>query len=301
MSRSFKLNFIVHSPTPEYVSHIGGIAVAHSLAHELSMQGENVYLYANSTNPTYDRVTCIPWGTDLDYDPQNTVVIIIAGSGEHTFEHHIPHNLQNGPNVVRWLVHNQEKLYPTDNKLYMHTRLWDTLEGQTVDGDLCIFDLDLDLFRNRNQPRQGSCYLVKGNLDDEPHRATHRQEDYNIESVLYNIPNLQRREYLADLFNRMEYFITYTPITLTSVLAALCGCKSIIVPKSTFNPARWREVPLNKYGIAMGLDDLPRAIATMDQVEPNINNFKNNTMPLQLSKFIDDCYEWLIQKYNIKF
>jgi hypothetical protein len=299
---NFNINFIVHSPSPEYISHIGGIAVAHSLAHELSLLGENVYIYANSTDPKYDKVNCIPWGTDIKFDPENTIIIIVAGSGEHTFEHLIPDSLKNAPNIVRWLVHNQQKLYPKENKLYMHTRLWDTLDTQNIDGDLCIFDIDLELFRDYGWKREGSCYLIKGNLDIEPERAIHKPEDYCIDLSLYNIPNLEKRKYLAQLFNQKEYFITYTPITLTSLLAAMCGCKSIIVPKSNYNKERWFNGAFgNPYGIAFGLDDLPRAISTMDKVIPNVKNYINNIKPSQLNTFISDCYKWVTEKYNINF
>jgi hypothetical protein len=298
---NFNINFIIHSPSPEYVSHIGGIAVAHTLAHHLSLLGENTYIYANSTDPSYDKVICIPWGTDFEFDQENTIVIIIAGSGEHTFEHLIPENLKNASNIVRWLVHNQQKLYSKENKLYMHTRLWDVLDSQTIDGDLCVMDIDLDLFKDYGKKREGTCYLIKGNLDTEPERAIHNSEDYCIDSFLYNIPNLEKRKYLAEVFNQKEYFITYTPITFTSILAVLCGCKSIIIPKSDYNKERWMNNYLSNNGIALGLEDLPRAINTMDKVRPNIEKFKNDIMPSQINKFVDDCYNWIIKKYNVKF
>ena len=39
----------------------------------------------------------------------------------------------------------------------------------------------------------------------------------------------------------------------------------------------------------------------MDKVIPNVMDFKNNIMPSQLNTFIEDCYDWLTEKYNIKF
>ena len=84
MKKNFNINFIVHSPTPEYTSHIGGVAVAHTLANELHLAGENVYLYANITDPKY-QVPCIPWGTNLEFDLENTVLIVIAGDGDQLF------------------------------------------------------------------------------------------------------------------------------------------------------------------------------------------------------------------------
>jgi hypothetical protein len=299
--KNFNINFIIHSPFPDYASHIGGIAVAHTLANELMLLGENVYLYANTTDPRYN-VPCIPWGTHIELDPRNTVVIIIAGDGEQLFEHYIPENLLQ-TNVVRWLVHQQKRLYDTSEKLYMHNPYWNIIEGQKVDGNLCVFEIEDDLFKNRGLERKGTCYLIKGNLDTEPERVIHKPEDYCIDDVLYSIPNLEKRNFLANLFNTKEYFITYTPMTFTSTLAAMCGCKSIIIPKKE-DPSKevWLKGSWStKYGIAYGIDDLDRAINTMDKVIPNVVDFKNNIMPSQLNTFIEDCYDWLTEKYNIKF
>jgi hypothetical protein len=297
---NFDINFIIHSPFPEYASHIGGVAVAHTLANELTQMGENVYIYANSTDPKYDKVNCIPWGTSIDFDHENTIIIIIAGDGEHTFEHFIPDNLKNASNIVRWLVHNQQKLYPEENKLYMHSPYWNIINGQRIDGHLSVFEIENDIFKDKGLKREGTCYLIKGGLDTEPERAIHKPEDYCIDDVLYNIPNLERRKFMADLFNQKEYFISYAGITFTSVLATMCGCKSIVIPNSSFNKERWMDkFWYNKYGIAFGINDLDRAISTMDKVIPNIENYKNEVMPSQLNNFIIDCYKWLTKKYNL--
>jgi hypothetical protein len=299
--RNFNINFIIHSPFPDYASHIGGIAVAHTLANELQLLGENVYLYANTTDPRYN-VPCIPWGTHIELDPRNTVVIIVAGAGEHLFEHHIPENLLQA-NVIRWLVHQQQKLYNEHEKLYMHNPYWNVIEGQRVDGNLCVYEIEDEIFKNKGMERSGTCYLIKGNLDTEPERAIHLDDDYCIDDILYSIPNLEKRNFLANLFNTKEYFITYTPMTFTSTLAAMCGCKTIIIPKKDdLDRESWLSGSwCNEYGIAYGLDDLDRAINTMDKVMPNVNKFKNELMPAQLNKFIDDCYKWLTEKYNINF
>lgn len=299
MKHNFNLNFIVHSPFPDYVSHIGGVAVAHTLGNQLQLMGETVYMYANNTDPRYN-LTCIPHGTEIDFDERNTILIIVAGAGEHLFENTIPKSLLKA-NIVRWLVHDQQRLYEHSEKLYLHNPCWKILEGQRVDGHLCIFEIEDDIFKDNGLARSGGCYLIKGHLDTEPERAIHSPDDFCIDNVLYSIPNLERRKFLADLFNSKEYFITYTQITFTSVLAAMCGCKSIIVPKSSeFNKEKWLNSSWStKYGIAYGLDDLPRAIDTMPEVMPNIQNFKHKTMPQQLDKFINNCYEWLTEKYNI--
>ena len=306
MNKEFNINFIIISPFPDYVSHIGGATVPNTLANQLALLGENVYLYANSTNPKYD-VICIPWGTDIDFDHRHTIIISIAGAGEHTFENNIPDYLKNAPNVVRWLVNHQVKLYPEGNKFYTYHKYWDVLENQKIDGELSVIEIDHELFKNKNLPRNGRCYLMKGelNINTEKERIIHQPGDICIDSILYSISDSEKMKFYSDLFNQTEYFISYTPFTFTSVLAAMCGCKSIIIPKSEyngkeFNKEKWlNEIWCAKYGMAVGVDDIPRAINTMDQVLPNIEYYENVTQPNQLKQFIEDCYEWLKIKYSI--
>ena len=306
MNKEFDINFIIFSPFPDYVSYVGGAIVPHILANQLSLAGENVYLYSNSTNPKYN-VTCIPWGTDIEFDPQNTIVIFMAGDGEHTFERSIPECLKNAPNVVRWLVNNQLKMYPEDNKLYTYHKYWITLDNQKIDGELSVIESNHHLFYNRGLKRKGTCYLIKGNLDinKEPKRISHKPEDLCIDSILYNIPDSEKMKFYSELFNQMEYFISYTPFTHTSVLAAMCGCKSIVIPKDEYNGAKFdkekwlNEIWCAKYGIAVGLDDLPRAVSTMEQVMPNIKHYEEVTQPTQIKNFIEDCYIWLKEKYSL--
>lgn len=298
-NKKFDINFIVVSPFPDYVSYIGGATVPHTLANELTKLGENVYLYANDTNPKYN-VTCIPWGTNLDYDPANTIVIVLGGAGDHINREQLPDNLKNAPNIVRWVVQHQERSYDPGDKVYVFHKYWDMFEAQRIDGEMSVIEVDLELFKDRGEKREGTCYFIKGHLDEEVERAIHTEKDYCIDSVFYNIHNDRKMEFLADLFNKKEYFITYTPMTFTSVLAAMCGCKSIVIPKSKYNKEKWMNgIWCSKYGIAYGMDDLPRAVATMDQVIPNIKHYLEVTQPTQLKQFIQDCYNWLEEKYNI--
>jgi hypothetical protein len=303
-SEQYKINYIIYSPFPEYVSYIGGATVPHTLAKLLTKEGENVYLYANSTKKDYN-VTCIPWGTSLEFDAENTIVIFIAGAGEHTWDFNIPDVLKNAPNIVRWLVNDQVKLYPVEDKFYTFHKYWDVLEEQRIDGELSVIEVDHSLFYNYNKKRQGSCYLIKGNLDTEEERAVHNLSDFCIDSVFYNIPDDQKMQFLAKLFNEKEYFISYTPFTFMSVLAAMCGCKSIIIPKQQyggkpFDKEKWKnEIWCAKTGLGIGFEELPDVIETLQNVIPSVKHYEEVTQTNQIRTFITDSYEWLTVKYNL--
>ncbi len=121
----FKINFVTFSPAPTYIDYIGGIMVCHNLAHSLSLLGENSYIYANGTKPT-SNAQIIPWGTKLEYDKENTILIIPAGAGEHTFENYITEDIKNIPNRIRWLINNQLKTYPKEDKIYQNSTFFKT-------------------------------------------------------------------------------------------------------------------------------------------------------------------------------
>ena len=295
---NFFVNFIIVSPQPAYIGYIGGVTVAHTLANEISKMGENVYIYANSTKEEYGT-TCIPWGTEIDFDPSNTVVVLIAGAGEHTFLHNIPDSLTKAPNIVRWLVNHQVKGYSQENKFYKFHDFWDVLEEQKVDGNLSVIEIDQELFKPSDRPRKGTCYYVKGNLDEEAYRAVHKPEDHCIDSVLYGLPEQDRMKYLAEIFSTSELFIVYSHLTTTAVLAALCGCPTLIVPKKGVDKDKWlNEIWCTKYGLALGVDDMPRALETLPLVPGMVKDYIDNRQPQEVRAFIQDCYTWLYEKYT---
>jgi hypothetical protein len=303
ISNRIKINFVIFSPFEVYVEHIGGATVPHTLANVLSSLGENVYLYANSTNPKYNKVTCIPYGTEIDFDDSNTIVIFVSGAGEHTYSHKIPNCLKRASNIVRWLVNNQDRNYNPNDKLYVYHKYWDVFDNQRVDGVLSVIEHDHNLFRDRGLHRSGTCYLIKGNLDTELDRIIHSDEDLCIDTVLYQ--QTDKMKFLADLFNKKELFISYTPFSYMSVLAASCGCKSLVIPKKYYNgimfdKQKWySDIWCTKYGIACGVEDLLKKSEELDQVVPYIKYYEEFIQHNQVKQFINDCYNWVYEKYKL--
>ena len=302
-NKNFNINFIVFSQFPEYMDHIGSSAVSHILAKNLALRGENTYIYANST--INESVTCIPWNSTVEYDNENTIVIIPAGAGEHTFKDDIPNFISSADNITRHLVNKQVLYYPKSNKLYPIANYFNVLPNQNIDGYLTIFDVDFNLFKNHNLPRSGRCFLIKGNeyIDGRP--IHHTSKDTNIDDYWKYGPD--KMKYLAEVFNRHEIFFSYNTQTFISILAALCGCISVVIPHPTGGGAHPPELatkenflktPIFKSGIAYGFNDIQQSIDTLPNVKNNLENcLKNNTQ--QLQQFIENSYTWLQEKYKI--
>ena len=295
---NFNINFIIYSQFPQYMDYIGAPIACHTLAHNLKLLGENSYIYSNSTHPKF-TTTCIPWGTSLSYDKENTIIIFPAGAGEHTFEHLIPDDLKNIPNVVRLMINKQVKLYPSTDKIYPFFPYFDLLPDNKADGYLPAVYYDLDVFYNKNLPRKGNCYLIKGGHDDEGNitKKIHSDEDLCIDN--YWAYQGDRMELLANIFNEKETFISYNSQTSISLLAALCGCKSIVIPSPQISKNKWIEqFDYSKYGIAFGVDDIKRSNETSHLVRPWVIECQQNYIE-KTKSFVNDCYIWLQNKYNL--
>jgi hypothetical protein len=294
VENNFKINFVIFSQFPQYVDYIGSSTVSHTLANELALLGENSFIYSNST--PHKQVSCIPWGSEIDYDNENTIFILPAGAGEHTFTKDIPNFINKSENIVRHLVNYQVKRYPEEDKLYQLSKYFNTLDEQRVDGYMPILNIDFNLFKNHNLPRSGRCYLIKGEEYIKGQPIYHINSDTNLDN--YWVYDEHKMQYLAEMFNKHEIFFTYNTQTFISVLAALCGCISIILPHPNTSKEKIMEFPQNKYGISYGFNDIQHSIDTLPLVKENIESCLLDNKK-HLKQFTIDCYDWLKNKYGL--
>lgn len=292
--KDFNINFIIFSPTPEYIDYIGGVMVCHSLANFLSILGENSYIYSNETKSTYNT-QIIPWGTNLEFDKENTVLILPAGAGEHTFESNISQNLKNIPNKIRWLINDQVKSYPIEDQLYKYCDYFKSFDTNPILSNLSSIDVEYDVFYNKNLKRSGNCFYTKGQVVKNKY---HNDLDICLDNI-YQIPQEKRNQYLANIFNKTEYFICYSHRSFTAVLAALCGCIVIVIPYDDTPYEYWKKnFPTMKYGISYGMSNIEHAKSTIHLVKKNLQQFESNCLN-SIKTMKDNSYKWLQQKYNI--
>ncbi len=262
--------------TPSFDITLGGVIALHRLCHLLRGRGEDAYLWPG-TKPVYDANHPLrSFYRFVRYFFQN-----IFGDGFKTFsEFDTPiakySDLENAvvvygegvlgnpllsKKIVRWFLHKPgfhtgKIAYGIDELYFYYQKVFDDSNiNSSSDNSLTVVMLLDKIYKQRNYgERKGRCYAVrKGRL---------RSDIPNLENEVV-IDELSHAQ-VAKIFNEVEYFISYDTETLYSVYAAMCGCKSIVVPEHGVTKEQWRPEERYRYGIAYGFDDIEYAIETKE-------------------------------------
>jgi hypothetical protein len=265
----------------------GGLVVQYEFCRVLEKLGINVKISA--PEKIQNSIFCKYYNNDFDLN--NTVVIY----GET-----IEGNPLKAPYVVRWILaplgiicnpnnktwgsNDLVYYFNSDNKFYNN----DTLFG-TVYKSLTTIYIN-PLINNCNDPlRKGYCH-------------TFRKTQFHKKLKYAHHPNSQeiKREHKViqciNIFNKRKFFISYDPLTFLNIIAAMCGCISVVIKIDGLTEIEWLKTTtaypylkannLNKiYGIAYGLSEVEWA---------------KNTLPLVKQQWIDIC-EFMKQNTVIPF
>lgn len=129
--------------------------------------------------------------------------------------------------VVRWFLNKPGAITgriqygPGERYFYFRDVFNDPALNPHRDGRMALFTVLDHIYRQRNfGPREGTCYILRkgANRVPEPGRLDGEVVD-----------GLGHRE-MAALFNRREYCVSYDTNTMLTSYAALCGCKTVVVP-----------------------------------------------------------------------
>jgi hypothetical protein len=148
----------------------------------------------------------------------------------------------------------------------------------------------LDQLKDFGLDREGYCHIYRP--DKSPN-------DYEI-GIKYNSEDLIHGffrngwDWLINKFNTKEYFLTYDDATYFSIISTLCGCKSVILYENK-NPNFKSEVPLFKYGVAYGFEDLENSIKTRPLVNGHLKDMEKYS-----EKTVDDFISYWKEIINNK-
>lgn len=276
-----KLTFIVDNLSSFFFPKSGGSMVSHKLAYELARRGNYVYVF-NEPKYYHENIRVIPtqahsdnegWSSNyvwegISYNPERTVSIYTQVTWG---------NPLNTTNNVRWILHDcSEEHWKTfgenDHICNFGTFKVPDNVNQSV---LTTFDYRLDEFKNNNNPnRKGFAHLIHKNTPDWG-------LDFIEKFGSKEIPQFNGRkefEGLNDEFNKYEYLLTFDDKSYYTTIAALCGCKVIILnPDKNKTPHQYRmENPIQMCGVACGFDDIEWANKTIDLVRNNLIQLEMN-------------------------
>ena len=265
----------------DYSPNGGGSVALHKLCHNIALLGEDAYIMTSKKNPNYLGQQ-VNLRQAIELCKEDAIAIYPEVTCDNPF---------NCKNVMRWILYhvrtygNHGAFLDTD-LLYAYAPFFKLRFPRPFDGELRAHELNLDIFTDKNQPRKGDCYLIKKGNDKE-----HNQHSETA-ICLDGYPKYGERanEYLAKVFNECERFISYDTATYLNVMAALCGCESVVIPDPNTTPEQWHNgYPYFKYGIAYGLDDLDYAKSTQHLVKQELLSIEAETLE-QTKEFIKKAY-----------
>jgi hypothetical protein len=188
--------------------------------------------------------------------------------------------------VTRWLLNTPgvcggNGIFDDNDLIYKYYDYFQAPDETKVKGELRTFNLKLDQFYNKNLKREGECYIIKKGKNKVLDK--HHPQSINIDTYIND-------DYLVEIFNTKETFISYDSMCFHLQQAALCGCIPVVIPDENISKEEFiKKAPVNKYGIAYGLDDIDHAKATMPLLKDYLINMEKQSFE-QVKNFISNSY-----------
>jgi len=287
-----KIVFFMES---DFMYHCGGIVVQYELAKNLnnSMVDVKIISPRNIKNNIYNDFLLTKTLDDADID--NTIVIY----GET-----IRGNPLNAKYVIRWIlapigicshIDNYKTWGPNDLVYYFNSEDKFIKEPEKVGKEYKLLNI---IFINPNainlnlQNRSGTCHTFRKSNYHKNIQLIHPSNSFEVTWSHTQEDNIK-------IFNQYKYFISYDPLTFLSIIAALCGCISIVKNVDGLSKDAWlNKLPVSEYfkesgentlyGMAYGVDDLENAINTLHLVKKQWDDIKNFMINKNIKSFLDD-------------
>lgn len=244
----------------------GGHTVQYYFAKILSNAGIDVKIRAP------DKIKNIIFNNYLQeedkFNRETTIVI---------YAENIVDNPINAKYVIRWIlaplgINSPNERYKTwgehDLVYYFNNeQIFSNLSLNNIHKLLNMFYIS-PIIKNLNlNLRKGWCFTKRKTQYHKKITYVHPPKSFEITREHYQY------DYVT-YFNKYEYFISYDPVTFLTVIAALCGCISIVKKIDGINKTDWlnntpysqylKELNItNLYGIAYGKEELEFARNTV--------------------------------------
>lgn len=256
------MNFVIWSL--DYNWRSGGIVVLHKLAELLANAGHETYCVSESTS-SGNRATLV--GFD------EAARLVKDGDAVAIYPEIVSGNPLGAVKVARWVLY-----YPGfhgGDKEYDDTEFVFTFNSSFVAGSkyadapvVRIIETMREHFFDMKRPRSKDAILQRKGKDETGDRVReyfnpHLSELYELLSVDDLIKSCAGPEEFNVALNEIRYFISFDSVTYNSIIAALAGCVSIVIPSVGVTREQYFESnPGLKNGIAYGFADIEHQVAT---------------------------------------
>ena len=273
----------------------GGITCSFEMARILSNYFPNVLIFnvlpiGNAIyNKFFSEIIIISDDLNQEYNIENTLVIYGEG---------VQHNPLNSKYIVRWIlgpvgINCGKEVYLTWGKhdLVYHFNNDINMNNKLVHKLLSYIHINPSL-TNNNKNRSGTCFAIrKGKKYNTNLIPIHPDDSFYIHDST-------SQSDLIDIFNSKVCFISYDPLTFFNIMAALCGCISIVNKSDKLTKEEWykttaiyrylkdKNEPL--YGIAYGSEEIDFAMNTIHLVKDQWTNFQKYVIENSIIPFVKD-------------
>ena len=294
--------------SPPFNEIVGGTIVLHYLVHLLRDSGREAYLcpyfeniefniynkrkilralYKGLLRRVREYKTCPNFNTPIIYDPrfiknqQDEWVVVYPDI--------VLGNPVQAKNVVRWFLHNPG--FHTKNKLFfgvneLHFKFNNSIKDFFISGStlssfvfkIIRFPVKIYTQNEVASSRKGTAYCLRKGASK---KIVHDLKD----SIL--IDNKSHQE-VAEIFKRVQTFISYDTMSAYSMFAALSGCDSVVIPDDGVSEADWCPDVRDSYGISYGFDNIERARLTRHLVIENVKRIQAENRQ-NVDIFLSEC------------
>lgn len=272
--------FVVFAPA--YNEKQGGAICLHKLVDLLNRSGFEAYLFPTFENivlnkrkflvPTLKFAREFYRSFEKFHTNKHFITPVYSGSVKAfetdewitVYYEQVLGNPLSARNVVRWLLHqpgfHTGSVYYGYNELHVkfNEAIRDFHYPNSVLADFIMpiihYPLELYNYHNITPLRNGSAYCLRKG------KGKAIQHELANSILIDNLPH----EKIADIFKRVNTFISYDSYTAYSRFAALCGCDSIVIPDDGVTELQWYPNPEDRFGVAYGFDKIETARETRE-------------------------------------
>lgn len=168
----------------------------------------------------------------------------------------VPGNFLQAKHVVRWLLYHYQfenapgRAYAPSDLFVAYRKIYNSPNLNPEGHEMHVICFPDKVYRDKGYAdRQGDCYIIR--------KGRGRSDLPPLDGKLI-IDGMTETE-IAEVFNRSRRCISYDTQTMYTMLAALCGCETIVVPEPGKTRADYRGAEDKEYGVAFG--DSPEELA----------------------------------------